>query len=151
MGLKHHLEIVADMQAKHAKLPKSWRHSPNALMLKYGKPYDVNPETFKGKRGKAHACYMNAAQRALDDPKQTYVEGWVSVHGVPIQHAWTVGPDGKVNDNTIAGKGILEYFGVPIKTEYLRTTILRTRVWGLFDPMHNEQIYKDDPKDFVKK
>jgi len=149
MNLKDHLKIVADMLRGHNTLPKSWRYSPADLLIAHGKSYPVNPETFKTKRGEAHACYMNAGRAALDNPAETYVEGYVSVHGVPINHGWTIDKNGKVIDITTGGKGIVEYFGVPIKTNYLRKTILRTRVWGLLDPRHNEQIYKDDPKVYV--
>lgn len=104
-------------------------------------------KTFAGTRGKVHECYKNAGQLALDDDG-TYCEGYVSVHGVPLEHAW-IWKNGRVIDPTVTPKGITEYYGIPVKTDYLRKTVLKTHVWGVLGAMHNPGILTDDPSDIV--
>jgi hypothetical protein len=77
---------------------------------------------------------MNAGRLALDDWNMVYVEGKITVFGVPIDHAWNVHRvTGDMVDVTLTGEvtRAANYFGVPFKTAYLRKTIMRTGVWGL--------------------
>lgn len=69
-------------------------------------------------------CFMNAQRLALaglHDRRVQYVEGLVTVHGVPIDHAW-IEFNGKVYDPTLKPKGWEpEYFGVTVpKDEIVR-------------------------------
>ena len=66
-----------------------------------GVPYIVNDKTYEGPRQQAHMCFKNAANDALTHPDRTYVEGYITVHGVPLEHAWTVDQSGQVYDPTI--------------------------------------------------
>ena len=92
--------------------------------------------------------------------KYTYVEGYVLAGIIPVHHAWVVDRRGRVIDLTLRDreltkaeldhelnnvgkvssldqKNILgripngwEYFGVPIKTEYVRNRALETKRYG---------------------
>jgi hypothetical protein len=92
--------------------------------------------------------------------KYTYVEGYVLAGIIPVHHAWVVDRHGRVIDLTLRDrklteaelnhelnnvgrvssldrKNILgripddwEYFGVPIKTEYVRKRALETKRYG---------------------
>src|ERR1019366_9509755 len=74
------------------------------------------------------------ALAAIGNPSLTYVEGYITVHGVPIKHAWTVDEDGQVVDSTIDGAGKVDnYFGVPFSTTYLEKTLVKNKVYGLLD------------------
>lgn len=37
---------------------------------------------------KEHECFRNALYVSLADPTINYVEGFIEVHGLPIEHAW---------------------------------------------------------------
>ena len=128
-GLAKYLRMTTSFQDKH--LPKGVK-SRDKFVLDNGQPFVANGETYKGKRGPMKMCYMNATKEALDNPDRTYVEGFVSVHGVPIQHAWTVDKTGQIYDPTInPDQGISGYFGVPFSTDYLLKASLKNGVYGL--------------------
>ena len=54
------------------------------FLLAHGVAYMPGPDTFAAPRQEQHNCFGNALHLALDDPSLTYVEGKVSVHGVPL-------------------------------------------------------------------
>ena len=143
------LRMVASVQ-EESHLPDNMT-APARFVLNEGKQFLFDAQTYAGKRGRAHECYANAGRLALSNPTKTYVEGYVVVHGIPIEHAWVVDEEGKVQDPTITGpKGIGGYFGVPIKREYLNRQIADTQVWGLFGHRGNFDYLRRDPKTFVK-
>src|ERR1700686_2108635 len=122
-GLKSFADMVAKIQPR----------GTDGIISASGKPYHFDDKSFAGSHKTMGMCYQEAGHAALGDHRLTYVEGYVSVHGVPIHHAWTVDEEGRVHDPTLKdGAGVKGYFGVPFKTGYLRETILRTKVWGLF-------------------
>lgn len=108
-------------------------------------------------------CYMNAqrmATRALDDPRVKYMEGLVSVHGVPISHAW-IEFNGKVYDPTLkteSGKGKTitrqgekikleedkDYFGVEVPKDLIMSHQLATERYAPLTkhPDYFKKIYK---------
>jgi len=93
----------------------------NDFLLLNGREYAFGPASFEGKRGEVHGCFMNAFHLAYENPAMTYVEGKVSCHGLPLDHAWCVDKDGFVIDPTLEDKGqTLEYFGVPLRTDYVQ-------------------------------
>jgi hypothetical protein len=123
----------------------------DAILAEHGKGYYFDAKSFSGTARTAHRCFEMAAKRALDDPKMTYVEGHVSVHGVPIHHAWVVDSAGRVHEPTIKdGKGVLGYLGVPVQSQYLMHTLVRTKVYGVFD-WQNRAVFDDKPENYVKK
>lgn len=104
------------------------------FMLTHGRDYRMGPDSFAGPRDEVHMCFMNATWRAINYPTLTYVEGYVSTHGVPIEHAWCVDANGVVVDPTLEPNTdgrILGYFGVPFETEYLRKATFKNKVYGL--------------------
>lgn len=107
--------------------------------IAHGRDYTIGPQTFSGPRGEAGMCYMNATHLAVLDPSLTYVEGKVSVYGVPIDHAWCVDADGVVVDPTLGPDEhgnmarIDAYFGVPLLTEYVRKASKMNGTYGVTD------------------
>jgi len=74
--------------------------------------------------------------RAMHDSRLTYVEGYVFVYGVAIQHAWLVDADGFVIDPTLTDNDdgrVNGYFGVPFITEYVRKACRSNRMYGVLD------------------
>ena len=109
-------------------------HAFTRFMLNHGRDYAIGPETFAGPRDPQGQCYRNAALLAFRDDAMTYVEGNVSVHTVPISHAWCINADGIVIDPTITPDvEIGDYFGVPFRTDYVRKACLHNRFYGLLD------------------
>lgn len=139
--------MIASMMA--GPLDRKGMRHPAVLLRDHGRTMKFDAaKTYEGKRGQQHMCFMNAGRLALDG-NGTYCEGYVSIHGVPVEHAWVL-RKGLVIDPTItSAKGIDEYYGISIKTDYLRTTILRTKMWGVLSPMTNKDILTDDPKDIL--
>ena len=116
-----------DMVAKH-----QGALSPARFIQENGAPFTVNEKTFAGKRGPMKMCFMNSAKAAMDNPELTYVEGYITMMGVPLEHAWTVDASGQVFDPTIrATDKIGGYFGVPFNTKYLMKTVLENGYYGL--------------------
>lgn len=149
-SLKQHVQMIADFQSQQGQV---WAHD---FVAKHGKAYKFNEASLEG--GIAQQCYKNAALEAMSNPDVTYVEGFVSVYGVPIAHAWVVTEDGVVRDVTIAGskkdKGMIRgYFGVPIKTGFLSRTLLKSKVYGILvgsdNPKTVKLVIEADPKDVV--
>jgi hypothetical protein len=100
------------------------------FMLKHASEYPIGPDTFKGARGEVHGCFMNAFHLAHENDALTYVEGKVSCHGVPLDHAWCIDSDGVVIDPTLEDKGqVLGYYGIPFSTEYVQRVILAHKVY----------------------
>lgn len=109
-------------------------------LLEYGKAYPTDEETYTGKRGKAHMCYSNAARKAAGDPDLTYVEGFVSVFGLPLAHAWNIDEHGVVVDPTLkSANGVDGYFGVAFKTEVLQREMQLTKKYGMFTGTENHK------------
>ena len=128
------------LEALHRMMPK---HLLTKFMLDYGREYTIGPDSFAGPRGVAKACFMNATNLAIGNPDLTYVEGKVSIYGVPIEHAWCATADGIVVDPTMEAAmadgtyaRISDYFGVPFRTDYVRKAALTNRVYGLLDLFH---------------
>ena len=109
------------------------------FMLEYGRDYEFKSDSYIG-HGVPHQCFKNAALLALNSRMLSYVEGKVSIHGVPLDHAWCANGDGVVIDPTIrAGDGVTGYFGVPFRTAYVRAAMLSNGRYGLLDIMSARQ------------
>lgn len=122
--------------------------SGDAFVLEHGRALPTDADTYVG--GTPHECYKNAALAVIEDPALTYVEGYVSVHGVPIHHAWTVNGAGVVRDVTLRdGAGIRGYFGVPIRRDYMMKTLLRAKVYGILTHDKIRQVLATDPDEVV--
>jgi hypothetical protein len=87
-------------------------NGPEDFVLRHGQRFVVGPRPDGVGRGVPHCCYGNALGMAL-------VRGWAYVEGfalprqgiLPVQHAWSVLPDGRPVDVTWAEPGE-EYVGV---------------------------------------
>jgi hypothetical protein len=115
------------------------------FMLKYGRTYRPGPETFSGRRARPQECFRNATNEALSN-KLTYVEGYVSVYGVPIHHAWNVGADGNLIDRTLSGDAhdrVTDYFGVAFSTSYLLEALSLNEHYGLLDGFYSRNTIAD--------
>lgn len=131
-----HLKQLEAFMRPHA--PEHIR-TPAALLVEYGRSFELCANTFKGPRGMPKLCYMNAGKAALRDPNMLYVEGKIAVHGVPIEHAWNFNRvTGELIDPTLsiitsrdAESRPERYFGIVFKAAYLRRTVLRKKTWGL--------------------
>jgi hypothetical protein len=102
----------------------------NDFLLEHGGEYAFGPASFEGERGEKHGCFMNSLHLAFD-PAMTYVEGKVSCHGVPLDHAWCIDGNGFVIDPTLEDKGqTLEYFGIPFQLEYVKRVVVAHQTYG---------------------
>lgn len=126
------------------------RPSVEGFILHHGKGYPMDSDSFIG--GKMHRCYENTTKAVMLDDSLTYVEGYVSVHGVPVHHAWAVDAEGKVRDYTIeSGKGIKGYFGVPLKTDYIISAQLRRGRYGVLVHERRDEVVGADPGEIIRK
>jgi hypothetical protein len=113
---------------------------------------------YKGRRMEIKQCFKNATQLVLDRDELTYAEGF-AISGdmlrigmlFPVHHAWAVDAEGIVHDPTFKDAQHGVYLGVPVDKEVLVTTMLRTRVYGVFVPneMLNEVYFAAFLKEIV--
>lgn len=121
---------------------------PEEFLLRFGRVWPANAQSFTGARMTPRQCYGNAANMALHIPALTYVEGYCHNGLIPFMHAWVVTREGFVIDPTLREKGEPEdfaYLGVPFRRDYLQRTLLRKKTYGLLD-IDNRQIYKISEK-----
>lgn len=87
-------------------------------------------------------CYMNAQRIAVagfDDSRVKYMEGLVTVHGVPIDHAW-IEFNGKVYDPTLfdskfklkqeSRKDTPEYYGMEVPKDLILKNQLQMKTYS---------------------
>ena len=127
-AIREHLEVCQ----------RAWPHMPMIkFLLDHGVEYRHGPGSFTGRRAEPKACFQNATLLMLEQPDLTYVEGKVSVYGLPIDHAWCVDPDGLVIDPTLVGDSDLSrlggYFGIPFERDYVLKACKTNKVYGLLD------------------
>ena len=119
-------------------------HSPiSKFMLEHGQSFTIGPDTYKGRRMKRGQCFRNATLRAVRNPRLKYVEGYATVYGVPLQHAWNVRDDGALIDPTWEGTAKEHYFGVAFSTEYITSAMLKNGYYGALDGFYNRHTIKD--------
>lgn len=143
---RDYLKMIDGMQGQ----PAGWDTTPAKMLLAEGRGYQQDDGTYAGPAGTPKECYANAGRKALNDDRYTYVEGYVTTHGIPIEHAWVVDrASGRIKDPTLRGNTatVNGYYGVPFTTEYLRSTVLRTGMWGLISPMTNPQLFEPGGRD----
>jgi hypothetical protein len=114
------------------------------FILDSGREFAPGPLTYKGRKKRARQCFMNATQAAFDDPRGLrYAEGFMTIHGVPIHHAWNVDRDGNLIDLTIRDGLEHHYFGVEFANDYLLESMHANGVYGLLDGYHNKHTIVD--------
>lgn len=115
------------------------------FLVEHGRSFEICEATFNGPRATPKECFKNATLVAMADPGMTYVEGFVTVHGVPIQHAWNVDADGRLIDRTLDNhdRRIEHYFGIPFSTFYVTKALRINRVYGLLDGYYSHKTLRD--------
>lgn len=141
--VKTWIKMLAEVQGTP---PEGYKNTPASLLVKYGRPYYIDDETFKGTREESKMCYMNAWRLAMGCPELTYVEGYCHMGVIPIEHAWCVTENGTVIDTTL--KDAVGYFGIPFDTEYMAKATLKKGTYGLLH-FDNREIYKLEPEHFL--
>ena len=101
-------------------------------------------------------CYMNSYRLATSNLELTYVEGYVDVGPLVIEHAWCIDKTGLVVETTLslpkpnAVVGTFGYFGIPFKQEYVWKTAVKTGEYGILTYTNRDLITgKDKPEDFL--
>lgn len=132
VDLAKYLRMVSGARKRGGGKSAEGKKTPEQFILESGHPYVVNPKTYEGPRDPMHECYRNATLATLKNKDRTYVEGYITVHGVPVEHAWTVDEKGQVYDSTISpDMNIGGYFGVPFKRDYVLASGLVNKKYGL--------------------
>jgi hypothetical protein len=144
-------EIVPTLETTRAAEIQQWLETlkragskSGEFLLKYGKAYPTTAHSWDGERGQEKMCYRNAYHLATSDPRVTYVEGYVHIGILPIEHAWCV-RDGNVIDPTLTAENGEAYFGVPFNTTYLRTTALKTGYYGVISGTNRPLLLGEVP------
>lgn len=147
------MDQYVKMMSDHGK-PEGYKYGNSyELVRKNGQFYEPSPLPSDVRAGKAKACFMNAGRLAMDNPsKYTYVEGFATPSNIPIPmaHAWCIdNTTKKVVDPTWSDKkgmpGGTAYLGIAFTDSYLRSTILKTKIWGIIPdyPRGDHNPWKD--------
>lgn len=124
-----YLEMWNGMMPPRGDVP--YRSLTDAI-LRHARAWPVVSEA-AWPRGEKQQCFSNSQRLAIAHPELTYVEGY-ALNVIPVHHAWCVDPDGAVIDVTWERRDSNRYFGVPIRTRYIRKISLQTGWWtALFD------------------
>jgi hypothetical protein len=120
------------------------------FVVKHGREFKADAQTYKGRRMMEQRCFRNAALKALRNESLTYVEGFVRIvtpadDGVrlifPFRHAWLIDSGGKVIDPTLRQNGEtreINYYGVPFNAGFLRQFTIQSKTYGLLSGMSLE-------------
>ncbi len=124
MALRAYLLMVTAMSDK----------SNEALVLKHGKSYPA-PEMAIPKhvrKGKDGQCYTNAYHTVVSNSGFTYVEGYATFTGIPLEHAWVLDREGRVIDPTWKSPGE-EYYGIEFDIPFVNQIIYEKGTYGVLD------------------
>jgi len=121
-----------------AELAKNQQASVYFMLRDHGRKWQQKTLPSTISFGTLGECFKNAALLAMEHPELTYVEGFATCV-IPMHHAWCVDPDGNVVDSTWRTLGT-SYFGIPMSTDYVRETALRTGLYSVFFNMRNREL-----------
>lgn len=131
-----YLTMMAGIWAQNRPRPELRYQSLEAMVAAEGVRLQTGEATFRGPFGRPKFCFQNAAERAFGDPRLTYCEGFAATV-IATHHAWCIDADGLVVETTwkphASGHRGQGYIGIPFPTEFLRQTIVATRVWGILE------------------
>lgn len=116
----------------------------DAWIVEHGREYQIDEDTYFGRRMRRRECFANASRLAMEDHSLTYCEGYVSVFGVPIHHAWVINTHDKVRDPTLKKDPkipVREYFGVAFSTDYVMKSLLINDTYGLLDGFYSQKTF----------
>ena len=120
------------------------------FVLAHGQAFLPRPLPGRYQRGVPKSCFMNAAHLALAHPTLTYCEGY-AMGVLPVNHAWVCDYLGRVIEVTWKNPGA-EYFGIPIRTNYLLTRLRVQKTYGLVDRWDERwPMLHDPPSKWLKK
>lgn len=104
----------------------------------------------EGHRGPLRQCYANTFEFVQLHPEYVYCEGFAVSSKVPfpVHHAWAVSPDGRAEELTWAEAGV-DYWGVPLKWDFVFSQVQRTRTYGLLGEMIPESIAQGEPDSYL--
>jgi hypothetical protein len=125
-GLMAYVKFFAESMAEMGG-PKG-SASMYSILLKHGTPKVGSPWPSGLKRGRMKMCFKNAQMIALFDDRYTYCEG-LAQNMIATLHGWLEDADGNVIDPTWKNAPACAYLGVRFKTEYVRESVVRTRLW----------------------
>ena len=101
-------------------------------------------------QGAARQCYYNAGMLALENPELAYVEGFGLRPGlIPVHHAWCLDPDGRVVETTWPFDEAAEYWGIPLRTDFLREQVRNSSTWGILAEHIPRDILDLHPSEYL--
>ena len=127
-NIAQYIKMVSDVHALNARTPI---RTPHQLLLEYGQTFAPTTTLPRGvKPGAVSHCFWNAYSLAVRGRgKYRYVEG-LAFRIIPVEHAWCITADGTVVDPTwraidpvLGENDDREYFGIPIRLNYVRRII----------------------------
>lgn len=81
------LEIYAQIEVKNSG--RNWKKALSHLKsVEINLSKSVNKVNLKHLKPKVKNCYLNALAVCIENENVEYVEGYIEVHGVPLDHAW---------------------------------------------------------------
>lgn len=126
MSLQEYLKQRANLMTKNQANPKWHSSGFDEFVLKYGKP--MSPSPTQTLRGLPKSCYYNCQELIAQEKEKglIYVEGYAIPSGlgvpIPLFHAWLINDKGEVIEPTWKQPGV-EYWGVPLKIEWVKSII----------------------------
>lgn len=122
------------------------------FVLEYGRQFAWRklPETFRN--GKLGACYKNSALLAIRH-NLIYCEGYASIYPEqrPMLHAWCINQDGQLFDRTWSHNIEIAYFGIPMKTAYVKKMRKACGSFGILDQWQlGYPILNTSPSEFLE-
>jgi len=135
-ALEHHvdgLKLLSEYQPNTRKTQReNWRYANY-----YEAVLDLGQEFLGEKRPKGvwkkpyRQCFRNSS-RAVFDHGWAYVEGYaMSEHGLMVEHAWNLTPDGHVVDLTWRRPEKSLYYGIVIDQETVSRLLVYHQVFGI--------------------
>jgi hypothetical protein len=147
-GMCTYLEDIAVNMRAMGLNPMANFRSIEEFMLFNGRVFDrPSNENLSELKGFPQQCFENAAMIVLCCPdRYIYCEGYVSISGFPLQHAWMTNERGDLFEVT-ADRPHDKYVGIAITTSFLKVRLNRTKYFGLFTglPTFDLEIINADP------
>jgi hypothetical protein len=116
------LKSLVALMRRNGAAVAACRRSSAGWLLEHGRHWTPPASRGVARPGSPKQCYRNAAMLALAESCLVYCEGFAVAH-FPVEHAWCVDRVGRVVEPTWHCPGS-EYFGVPIRTAYLRKALV---------------------------
>lgn len=143
----HYLDAVITMAKRSNPRPNRYTCVEH-LVRELGRPMEVLPRARWPRwvpRGVKQECFRNASLLALSENGLTYCEGYACDLFIPVLHAWVIDAEGRVIDNTWKQTGQQGYWGVAVKTGFLRDQLLRQEKYGLLYRPGSWSLFVNDP------